>query len=155
MCFFPKLRSFPEHYKVIEDQEVLRYQEHLNAYIKKYKISEFVQINPLLKQKNGSKELILKYDIETTCTLAKVSELTKLIAEINPSALELVDIEDGCVIVTFLIPASVADAVFTPNTVFTPQQEDELRAAKVLWLKCNGYTFDFKEAKIKRDNPGN
>ncbi len=77
--------------------------------------------NPLLKPKNGSKELIQKYDIETTCSLAKVDGLKKLIAEImnlNPLALELVDVKDGCVVVTFLIPASVADTIFTPDTVF-------------------------------------
>ncbi len=76
--------------------------------------------------------------------------------DLNPSALELVDIEDGCVIVTFLIPASIADAIFISDKVFTSQQEDKFRAASVLWLKCNGYTFDFKKVKSKeRHNPGN
>ncbi len=154
-------QSILEHYKVVEDQEILQYRKKLHAYIYKHKISEFVKINPLLKHRNGSKELTLKYDIETTCNLAKVGELTKLIAEIldlSPSALHIVDIEDGCVVVTFLIPASVADAIFTPNTVFTSQQEGELQAASVLWLKCNGYTLDFTEVKsigTNTYNPGN
>ena len=146
-----------EHYNICDDdQEKLRYPEHLKAYIEKHKISEFAGVNPLLKSKNGSKELVLKFDIETTCSLAKVNELKKLIAEImdlSPSALEIVDIEDGCVIVTFLIPTSVADVLFTHDTVLTPQQEKELRNASVLWLKCNGYTFNFE--KQKHENEGN
>ncbi len=146
-----------KYYNISEDQERLRYPEHLNAYIEKHKISEFASINPLLKHKKGSKELTLKFDIKNTCKLAQVDELKNVIAEImdlNPSALELVDIEDGCVIVTFLIPASVADAIFTANTVFTSQQEDELRAASVLWLKCNGYTFHFGKTIVYTESPG-
>ncbi len=139
-------QSILENYNISEDPERLKYSEHLIEYAKKHKISEFAKVNPLLKAKNGSKELIMKFDIETTCRLAKVTELKMIIAEImdlSPSTLEIVDIEDGCVVVTFLIPASVADAIFTPNTVFTSQQKDKLRAASVLWLKCNGHTFDF------------
>ena len=133
-----------------EDREELKYHEHLKEYIEKHKVSEFVKINPLLKDKVGFKELTLKYDIKYTSTLAKVVELKKFIAEImdlNPSALHIVDIEEGCVVVTFLIPASVADAIFTPDTVFTPQQRRELGEASVLWLKCNGLTFDFRKGK--------
>ncbi len=148
-----------ENYNNIgKDQERLKYHDHLKAYIEKHKITEFVKINPLLKSKNGSKKFTLKFDIKNTCKLAKIFELKQFIAKIlklHPSALELVDIEDGCVVVTFLIPASVADAIFTPDTVFTSQQADELRESSVLWLKCNGHTFDFTEAKTKRDISGN
>ena len=141
------------NYDIPEDQEKLKYPEHLKAFIEKHKISEFVKINPQLKPKNGSKELILKCDIENTCRLAKITDLKKSISKIFgllPSALEIIDIEDGCVVVTFSIPASVADAIFTSNTVLLPHQEDELRNASVRWLKCNGYTFHFgKEELIK------
>ncbi len=146
-----------KRYKINAEQEELNYPNHIKAYIEKHTISVFTKVNPLLKSKKGSKELTLKVDIKTTCRLTRVVKIKKLIAEImdlNPSALELVDIKDGCVVVTFLIPASVADAIFTPDTVFTSQQEDKLRAASVLWLKCNEYTFDL-EVKTKSDNQGN
>ena len=108
--------------------------------------------------KNGSKELILKYDIENTCRLAKIDTLKKFIAKImddlNPSALQIVDIEDGCVILTFLIPASVADAIFTPTKVFTQQQEEEFQSASILWLKCNGQPFFFGR-EDHAGSPGN
>ena len=141
-------------YNISTDQEELKYSDHLKAYIEKYKISEFLMINPLLKHKENSKKLTLKFDIENTCTLARVDELKKIIAKIlklKPSTLHIVDIEDGCVVVTFNIPTFVADVLFTPDTLFVPQQQDELRAASVLWLKCNGYTFDFGKAEMKKE----
>ena len=137
-----------KRYNISDDQENLQYPEHIKAYIKKHKISEFAKINPLLKSKNGSKKLTLKYDVENICSLAKVDDLKNFIAEIMdliPSALEIVDIKDGCVIITFLISASIADALFTPDTVLTPQQEEELRSASVQWLKCNGCSFYFEK----------
>ncbi len=143
-------------YRIVEDREDLKYHDHLRAYIEKHKIIEFVKINPLLKEKDGSTRVTLKYDIEITCSLAKVNDLKKFIAKIlnlHPSTLQIVDIEEGCVVVTFLIPATVADAIFTPDTVFTPQQEEELQAASVLQLECNGYTFNF-EKEAHSENPG-
>ncbi len=141
-------------YNINDDREEFKYTEHIMAYIEKHKISEFVKINPLLKDKDGSKKLTLKYDIEYTCKLAKIKELKISIAEIldvNPSTLHIVDIEEGCVVVTFLISASVADAIFTPDTVFTSQQKEKLQAASVQWLKCNGHNFNFGK---ETENPG-
>ncbi len=147
------------YYKIDKDQERLKYSEHFESYIKKHKVSEFATVNPLLtKYAKGSQKLVLKYDVEQTCRLAKIKKLQKFIAKIldlNPSALQIIDIKEGCVVLTFLIPASVADAIFTPDTVFTPQQEDELRAKSVLRLMCNGYTFDFgREKEDPADSPG-
>ncbi len=151
-------QSLVENYNISIDQEKMKYPDHLKDFIEKHSIEEFAKINPQLKTKTDSKELTLKFDIETTCSLARVAELETFIAnilELNPSALELVDIAKGCVIVTFLIPASMADAIFTPDTVFTSEQEDELREASVLWLKCNGYTFHFGKTTVHTESPGN
>ena len=143
-----------DYYKIRDNNERLKYPEHFKTYIEKHKISEFVKINPMLKKHvNGSKDLALKFDIENTCKLARVIELKKIVARVlklHPSTLYLVDINDGCVVVTFHIPASVADAIFTSNTALTIQQEEELQAASVLWLKCNGHTFKFEE-KLKEE----
>ena len=145
-----------EHYNILNesqekimqhDRERLQsYGDDLKAYIEKHKISEMTKILPLEKPKNGTKQIILKYDIKNTCKLARIKDLSEFVAKIlglHPSAFHIFDVEDGCVVVAFLISASVADALFTSDTVFTPQQEDEFRKASVLWLKCNGCTFDF------------
>lgn len=129
-------------YNISESQDELKYSEHLRAYTEKHKISEFHEINPLLKP-NGSKELTLLFDIKKTCSLAKVNALKKVVAKalnLNPSALHIIDIREGCKVVTS-IPASVADAIFTPETVLTQEQEDELKSASVLSLSCNSHTY--------------
>ncbi len=156
---FEIFENILDYFKISKDHERLKYCEHLETFIHKHKISEFVMVNPLLeKYTKDSEKLILKYNVEQTCRLAKVKNLKRFIAKIldlNPSALQIIDIEEGCVVVTFLIPASVANAVFTPDTSFAPQQEDELRANSVLRLECNGYTFNFgKENEVSTDSSG-
>lgn len=144
-----------QRYEICDDQEGFKYPEHLKTYIRNHQISEFAKVNPHLKSKNDSKELILKCDIKTTCSLAKIVDLKKQIAgimNISSAALEIIDIEEGCVIVTFSIPTSVADALFTADTEITLQQEAELQAIEVLWLACNGHTFHFEK---KKHNEGN
>ena len=143
-------QKIQENYEVGEEQEKLKYRDHLKAYVEKHKISEFMKINPLLKPKNGSKELTLKYNVKNTCRLARIVDLKFFIAKIlkiHPSTLQIIDIEDGCVIVTFLVPGFVADTIFTPDTVFTQQQEDEFQAASILWLRCNNCSFNFEKMK--------
>ena len=111
-----------EKYDINADQKELKYSEHLKAYMEKHKISEFAAISPLLNSRKSSKELTLKYDVESTSRLAKVADLRRFLASIP-----------------------VADAIFAPNTVLTAQQERDLQAASVLWLECNGYTFNGRE----------
>lgn len=65
-------RFILKKYKIYHGQEELKYPEHLNAYLAKHKISEFVDINPLLKKFSASTELVLKFDIEATCDLTKL-----------------------------------------------------------------------------------
>lgn len=131
-------------YGIKEDREELKYSEHLKDFINRHNISEFVKISPRLnKHMTNTTKLVLKFDIETTCTLAKMSGLEKCIAKIlrvDPITLQIVDIDDGCVEVTFLIPVSVAGALFTQDTGLTPEQEDELQATSVVWLKCKSFS---------------
>lgn len=58
--------------------------------------------------------------------------------------------EEGCVIVTFLIPADVADVLFTGEKWFTAEELQIFRSLSVLWLKCGDSEFIF-ENKV----PGN
>ena len=137
-----------ENYDVSVDHEKLKYPDNLLAFAEKHKISEIAAIIPRLPVPNDASELIVKLNVENTCKLAKVFDLKSSIAKILdvfPSALIIFDIKDGCVVVKFYIPAFVAGTIFTPNTVFTPQQEDVFRSASVLWLECNGHKFQFSE----------
>lgn len=126
-------------YNINQGQEEFKYPEHLSDYLKEHNISEFVEINPLLKKYNttASTELILKLDIDSTSRLAKVMHLKTTIAKIlrlRSAALRLLDIKDGCVVVTFLIPTHVAKVIFNK---LTKTEEKLVRALPVLRLECN------------------
>ena len=122
-------------YQLNNGQDEFKYPEHLETYIKKQKISEFIKINPLIeKLTTNSTEMILKFDIESTSQLAKLKKLKSSVARIlglSPSAIQLYDIKDGCVVATFLIPTPVAELVFNADTVLTEEQEKELRTLQV------------------------
>lgn len=128
-------------------QDEFKYPEHLEAYINKHKISEFIEINPLLEKFTVTlKQLILKFDIATTAKLAKLKKLKTAVAKmlgLRSAALRLLDIEEGCVVATFLIPSPVAELVFNQHTTFSREQVEEFRALLVLWLKCNDCSFYF------------
>ena len=141
-----------------ENKEKLLYIKHFESYVQKHKVSHFVKINPLLnkhaKRANGSKKLTLKFDVDTiNCSLAKVNELKEVVANslnVNPSSLRLLSINEGCMELTFLIPAPKADAVFTEDWKQVSERSDDLQAAAVVSVTCNDNTFNIKERKLTR-----
>ena len=152
-------QSMVDDFNIDQSQEKLKYPEHLDAYIKMHKLSEFEDVNPLLKKiECGSKTMILKFDIDMTCKLAKIQDLTKAVAKIlslRPSAVRLLHIEEGCVVVTLLIPAPVADFIFSSDKVFTTEEVKEFQALPTLWLKCNGHEYEFlREQNHKEEVSG-
>ena len=139
--------NIAEEYEVDPDHEKMKYPEYLDDYVKMHKLSEFEEINPMLKKiECGTIEMILKFDIEMTCSLAKLQEYTLNIAEIlglRPSALRLLSIEEGCVVVTMVISASLAEFVFGGGKVFTREDVKQFQAISVMWLKCEDHEYDF------------
>lgn len=137
-----------EHYKISIDCEELNYMEHLKEYLNKHKVSEFVRINPKLKEFEGTEKLHIKLNIDPTTKLNKIFNIKHRICEIlgltNSSLLQILSIEEGCVLVTFLLPKAVADVIFKsdPNN-FTKKQKEEFRKISILWLKCKDQKFAF------------
>ena len=119
----------------------LQYSKHLEAYLKQHKISEFVLINPKLDRfPENSEVLTLKFNVALSSNITKVLDLKSAIADIlgiDTNVLRLVGIEEGCVIVTFLLPAAVASSLFANG--LTAEQEADIRALPVLWLTCGDY----------------
>lgn len=126
----------------VEDDD-LKYPEYLKEYIEQHNVKEFFEINPQLeKDTAGYKKLQLKFDIEQTSKMVKLVNLKPAIAKIlglMPSALRLVDVEEGCVVATFLIPTFVADDIFPADKKMATHEADALRALSVLWVKCENY----------------
>ena len=140
-------KSIVKHYGIDKGQEAFRYSEHVDDYLKRHKIKEFMMINPALgKVTDDSEKLIFKFDIEMTTDLGKVMNLKATIAKIlglRASALHLLDIKEGCVEVTFLISKLVAQAIFSiGGDSFTKEQIRELQKLSVTWLRLNDTVID-------------
>ena len=121
-----------------ERDESFNYPDYLKDYANKHRLSEFLEINPKLKEidsNTSSNILRIKFDIRASDKLINVLELQISLApllEVMPSALQILSIEQGCVIVTFLIPAHVAKVAFQHIREFTPEQLSRL---SVKWIK--------------------
>ena len=141
--------NIAEEYEVDPDHEKMKYPEYLDDYMRMHKLSEFEEINPLLKNvKCGSNDMVLKFDIAMTCSLAKLQEYILNIADIlglRPSALRLLSIEEGCVVITLLIPAPVANLIFNTTKTFTTVEKKRFQDLSILWLKCNDHVYDFSK----------
>ena len=128
--------------------ELFQYPVYLREFLANQDISNFKDINPLLnKPEHPSTELVLKLDIELTARLSRLTDIHEAVARalgLNSAALRIIDIKDGCIIVTFLISPNVAKILFNEHTSLTEEQVEEFRALSALWLKCNGYSFYFK-----------
>jgi hypothetical protein len=121
------------------DCEDLKYPEHLKAYVDEHNVAEFCSVNPqLAKTSTTSEKLHFKFDIEKTCRVGKVFDLKPKIAKllgVIPSALQLFSVEDGCIIVTYLIPAFVAENIFAEDGDMTVEQWTAFQALSVQWVK--------------------
>ena len=133
------------------DEENSNYPEKLRKYINEHKISEFIEIKPILNKLNSdSKELVLLLDLESTRTLSNLIDVKKMVAIImglKQSALLIYDIKEHCVVLTLLLPTPVADFIFNSATMFDEKQEKEFQSLSVRSLKCNGFTFNFNKER--------
>lgn len=135
-------------FEVGEGLRGLNYPEKVQCYINKHKISEFIDHPVLNKFADGSKKLVLVLDIDAICRVCKIVDLGQAVAKImklEPHSLLIHEIREACVIITFLIPAQVADAIFVKHAadVFSLEKEEKFRDLSVTFLECNGYEFDF------------
>ena len=143
-------RSIQDKFCSDVDCDDFKYPEYLKAYIEQHKLKEFFDVNPKLeKLTKASKKLKLKMDIELTSKVARVINLKSSLAALlglRPSALRLFSIEEGCVLVTFLIPATVAGSVFPADKKVDAQQMEGFRSLSVLWATCGDFHMDFRDS---------
>ena len=143
-------KSLRDRFIPEEKDEAFNYPDYLKAYANKHRLSEFLEINPKLKEidiNTLNNILHLKFDIQASDKLINVLELQQSLApllEVKPSALQILNIEQGCVIVTFLIPAHVAEVAFQHVREFTPKQLSRL---SVKWIKLGDSEIVSTEGK--------
>lgn len=129
------------------------YSEHLKNYIEQLDIKHYIDINPELKKfhcADESRKLFLKMDIDQTTKFTKIKELEDSIATIlrsiskeaiRPSQIKLIDVKKGCLTLTYLISAVVADTVFAAYERLSEDHIASLRSLSVLSL-------NFRESEI-------
>ena len=149
-CIVQEFGNDKDH-KKLED-----YTARLEEYVNKHKISEFFDINPALKEHDKTtkehdktaKKLILKVDLEKFQKLAKITNLKRALAKIwdlKTSAVQFYGIEDGCILVIFLVPVCVADVIFVEENRSTIlKQAGCFQALSVQWLECDGFKVYFE-----------
>jgi hypothetical protein len=147
--------SIAAKYKIDIDEEKTEYLKHLKEYVNKHRICDLVNDIPNMCKHcdqfpDKSKTLVLKLNIKMSCKFAEVLTLKSAVARIlgfHPSALKLISIKRGSVLVTFLIPGSAAEYIFTSFKEFTKTEKKQFEMLSVLWLEYEGRRFDFIEEK--------
>ena len=148
---FEIFQSMIDDYNIDTGQEKLNYETYLEEYLKKQKISEFIDINPQLKKVTKGTKIVLKLNVNTTRSLIHIVDIKRSIAKIlglQKSAIRIYDVKKGCVLVTLLIPTATAGAIFYSEKEFTTEEIKEFQALSILWLECNGTIIKFKEVNL-------
>ena len=142
--------SLREKFIPEERDESFNYPDYLKDYANKHRLSEVFKIIPKLKEidiTTSNNTLHIKFDIQVSDKLINVLDLQEslaLLLEIMPSDLQIHNIEQGCVMVTFLIPARVAEVTFQHVRKFTPEQLSRL---SVKWIKLGDSEIVSNERK--------
>ena len=128
-----------------DSEYYFKYSEYLKAYIERLDIKHFLKTNSELANLSDTKELCIKIDMDETTKITRIKDLESRVATIlgeglRPSDLILIDVKKGCLILTFLIPATAADAIFARK--FTTDQIERFRSISILWLKCEEYEIE-------------
>ena len=89
--------------------------------------------------------------MQNQCKLLDLQDRISDILDVLPGALRLVSVEEGCVVVTFLIPTKLAQIIFTSEKEFTVDEEQEFQALSVVWLECNRRKFVFRKGKFNAE----
>lgn len=146
---FGILQDLVKGFKLNLDEENSNYPQRLQDYVKRHKITEFVEVKPIQSElTDDTKELVLLLDIESTCRLSKLTDIRRAVSCImglKKSALFIHDISLCCVVVTFALPISVANFIFTLGTDFSQEQKKAFRKLSIQKMECNGIAFDFTQ----------
>ena len=136
------------------DNDDLKYSEHFKAYVERHNIKEFFAVNPSLQKcSDADMELQFKIEIKLISKMTTLVSLKSSIASIlnvPPAALRIKGIDEGCVILTFLIPGCVKDILFVPGTKLTSQKREALRALSVLWVRCGDFYLELAKPQTQQ-----
>ena len=128
-------------------------QSRLDGFKKKYyafahnRIVEFSQ-HPMTfgaAVGDGKARTLLVFKVDRSWDTIHIGQLSEIhrnlasILKVKPHTLYLASIRKGCILVTFLIPSSVAQAVFPLST----SQKEALAATDIMLVKCGTHCHRF------------
>jgi hypothetical protein len=136
-------------FEVARDHEALKYPEKFDEYVKKHRISELIELAPVLSKYTDDKlTLVLIFNLDPRSKLKELLDIQEAVTKnlrLPPSALLIYGIKECCVKVAFLISKAIAEKIFISGEIFSDTQIEEFRRLSVLLLRCNGYTYDFSD----------
>lgn len=126
-------------------------EEYLKShqeYINKLKIFEFAAFCSRVRESRHAEKVVFKINGNLLARkLAAVWEVKKVVARILnilPAALRFYSAKKGCLLLTFLTPTLVANAVFPRDKKLTEEQISDFQALSVRWMKCGDFRFNFE-----------
>ena len=138
-----------------DHEDLSRYLEQLQDFIKRNKLIEFIELGSSFGRASSIEDkLMFKLDVDMTMRISQLLELRHSLAAVLGlwgSTFRLLKVEEGCVIVTFLVYGVIAHEVFN-NVKFTAKQVQDFRALSVVWIKYCDVVYNFSENSS--DNEG-
>ena len=132
-------------YRIESDCEDLKYREHLTKYLNKHNMSEMVVLGKkLAKPTNDSEEVQIKLEIEGTKKVECIPTLHYQICDLlnaTPPTLQIFSIEEGCLTVSFLVPANFSNDIMEKFK----KKKKECRSLSILWIRCKGQIIDLRD----------
>jgi hypothetical protein len=130
-----------EHFELDREQKALRYTEEFKDYVERHRISELVDLAPVLSKFTDDKmEIIIVLDIDSMGMSKKLVVLQNKVGtvmNVPPAKILIYKIGKGCVVVTFLIPqAYLEDLVVAPLRAGTVTS---LKKEHILSMKFGGH----------------
>ena len=99
---------------------------------------------------DGKTRVPLLFKVDKNWDSVHINQLAEIhrnladILEVNPHTLYLASIRQGCILMKFLVPSSVAQAVFP----LSASQKDALAASDVMLVKCGNHRYRFSPPKV-------
>lgn len=128
-----------------------RYFLHLQDYIDRHKLLEYLELHPSRKGTDPSNKLFLRLNFDMNMRISHLLEWRTLFAAVLGlwgTTLRMYGVNEGpdceSVVVIFLIPTIIAEEVFT-DLRLTAQQISEFRTLSVLWMRYCDFVYDFTE----------
>ena len=135
------LENIVENYGCDSDQErIEKYQEELTSFCKR-RISEVPNKNLILSSDQTHEQMVVKLNIsDPRLTIIKDLKIKICkVLSIEPWSLQIMEVKEGCVLVTFLIPIQISKCLFSKS--LTEAQREDLSNLSVLTLTCSNYGF--------------